>query len=134
MAIRVVCFVGLATLAVACVRSPRTEVMAPAPVPRMPAVSTLVLPTVDSATYASLGALLERLQQQSGLLTELTSRSPRMYALFRELEGVQAKLDTLLSATDTEGRTLYDRLARMTTRSDSLFRLLDQLNRQSPRP
>jgi hypothetical protein len=134
MVSRVVLVAALVTLALGCGRSPRTEVIAPTRAPGTPDITTLALPTVDSATLASLDASLKRLQEQTALLSPLTSADPRMYALFRDLEASQARLGAVLSATDAEGRTLYDRLARMTTQADSLFRLLEQVNRQAPRP
>src|SRR5688500_19920207 len=74
MPVRVVCFAGFLSLAVGCAPSPRSEVFAPAP--RLLDLTTLVLPTVDSATLASLGALLDSLQRSSAR-TPLAMREPR---------------------------------------------------------
>jgi hypothetical protein len=130
MVIRTVCFVGLLTLTVGCARSPRTEVVAPAPAPAIPDITTLVLPTADSATLASLGALLDSLHRNAAFPT-LSLREPRMYALFRELEAAQEGLNRALSAQDATGRSLYDRLA---AQADTLARLLDSLHRPPVRP
>lgn len=134
MVSRVIYVAALVGLALGCGHPPRPEVVTPVPAPGTLDIATLALPTADSATLASLDALLKRLQEQSALLSPLTSPDPRMYALFRDLEATQASLNAVLAATDAEGRTLYDRLVRMATQLDSLSRSLDGVNRPAPRP
>jgi hypothetical protein len=130
MLVRVVCFAGFLSLAVGCAPSPRSEVVAPAPAPRLLDLTTLSLPTVDSATLASLGALLDSLQRSSAR-TPLAMREPRVYALFRELEAAQERFNAELSVRDSTGTSLYDRIV---AQGHALDRLLDQLNSQPRRP
>jgi hypothetical protein len=130
MVIRAVCLAGLFTLTLGCTRSPRTEVVAPAQAPVMPDITTLVLPTADSATLASLGASLDSLLQRAAF-SPLALREPRVYALFRELEAAQESFNRSLSERDATGQNLYDRLR---AQSDALAQLLDQLNRPPSRP
>jgi hypothetical protein len=130
MVIRTVCVAGLLTLTLGCIRSPRIEPAAPAPGPGVPHITTLVLSAADSATLASLGALLDSLHRNAAFPT-LTLGEPRIYALFRELEAAQARLDTALSARDATGQSLYDRIV---AQADLLAQLLDRLNRSPPRP
>lgn len=128
MLVRAICFAALITLAVGCASSQRSETVAPTP--RLPDLTTLVLPTVDSATLASLGVLLDSLQRGSAFPT-LDMGEPRVYALFRELEAVQAKLNADLSVRDSTGTSLYDRIV---AQGEALNRLLDQLKSQPRRP
>src|SRR5919106_4948928 len=124
MVSRLICVAALVTIALGCGRSSRTDVVAPGPAPVHPDLTALVLPTIDSATLASLEALLGRLQNQSGLLSQLESPDPRIYSLFRDLEAAHATLEARLSSPDTDWRPLRDALARMTTQVDSVFRSL----------
>ena len=128
MHIRASCFAALIPLAVGCAPSQRSETLAPAP--SLPDLTALVLPTIDSATLASLGALLDSLQRSSAFPT-LTMEEPRVHALFRELEAAQAKLNAELSVRDSTWTSLYDRIV---AQSEALDRLLDQLKSQSRRP
>jgi hypothetical protein len=134
MFIRVVCVACLVAIALGGGRPLSAQSVAPGPAPNFPDITTLVLPESDAATLASLDALLEQLKDQSPLLSTLNSPDARVYSLFRDLEDVQGWLNVILSTTDPEGRTLYDRLVRMTAQADSLFRALEQSNRPAPRP
>lgn len=127
---RTVSFAGIVTLVVACAPSPRPDVIAPAPRPTVPDLTTLVLPTADSATLASLGALLDSLRRISTFPT-LTIREPRVYALFRELEAAQERFNAELFVRDSTGTSLYDRIV---AQGQALDRLLDQLKSQPRQP
>jgi hypothetical protein len=131
---RVVCLAGLVAFALGCGRQPTTQVVAPVPAPAFPDITTLALSNIDQATLASLDSLLEQLKHQSPLLSMLNSSDPRVYSLFRDLEAAQSRMNAMLSLTDAEGRTLYDRLVRMSMQADSLFRALEQTNPRPPRP
>jgi hypothetical protein len=117
----------------ACAARPHSDVGTRAP--RADAIDfpSLVVPTIDSATLASLNAQLERLARDSSLLG-LSPSDPRFYALFRELEAAQERFAIALTTPDATGQTLYDRLRAMTARADSVFRELDARSRQTPHP
>ena len=124
---------ALAILCGACAARSKPEVSAQAPYAAASEFPSLVLPTVDSATLASLYAQLGRLAADTSILG-LSPSDPRFYALFRDLEAAQERLAVALTTPDATGQTLYDRLRAMTTRTDSLFRELEARNRQAPRP
>ncbi len=130
MVTRLVCTAVMA-ITLGCGRSSRTEVVAPAPARAFPDLSTLILPTVDSATLASLDSSLSRLLDEGGLLSQLESRDSRFYGLFRDLEEAQARLNARVPS-DPEGRALHDVLARMATQLDSILRSLEAVNRRPP--
>jgi hypothetical protein len=132
---RVLCVFAVATVSAACAgRSQPAVVSEPAPESVTVDVPWLAFTAVDSATLASLGALLDRLVRDTSLLSALTPSAPRMYALFRELEAAQERIAVVLATPDATGQTLYDRLAAMTARTDSLFRAIEARGRHVPRP
>jgi hypothetical protein len=131
---RAICGLALAILGGACSGRVPTNVREPAARPVAPDVPSLVFPAIDSATLASLSARLERLARDSSFLSSLNPDGPRMYSLFRELEAAQERFAIALTTPDATGLTLYDRLMAMTARTDSLFRALEERNRQAPRP
>jgi len=124
---------ALAIFCGACAVRSHPDVSAQAPHPGAADFPSLVVPTVDSATLASLSAQLERLGRDSSILG-LSASDPRFYALFRDLEAAQERLAIALTTPDATGQTLHDRLRAMTARADSLFRELEARNRQAPRP
>lgn len=124
---------ALAIFCGACAARSQRDVSAQARHPGAADVPSVVVPTVDSATLASLRAQLERLGQDSSILG-LSPSDPRFYALFRDLEAAQDWFAMALTTPDATGRTLHDRLRAMTARTDSLFRELETRTRQAPRP
>lgn len=131
---RTVCVLALVVLSAACASRSQTEILERGPRPVGPPAASLVFPTIDSATLASLSALLDRMASDTSLLSALSLSQSRMYALFRELEAAQERFAIALATPDSTGQTLYDRLAAMTAQADSVFRSLETLNRQAPRP
>ena len=131
---RTICVLALVVLSAACASRSQPEGREPAPRPVGPHATALVFPTIDSATLASLSALLDRMARDTSLLSALSLSQSRMYALFRELEAAQERFAIALATPDSTGQTLYDRLTAMAAQADSVFRSLETLNRQAPRP
>ena len=129
---RALCALALAICG-ACAARSQPEFSARVPHPAAVDVPSLVLPTVDSATLASLSSQLERLARDSSMLG-LSPSDSRFYALFRDLEAAQQHFAIALTTPDATGQTLYDRLQAMTARTDSLLRELETRSRQAPRP
>jgi hypothetical protein len=134
MTLRSVCLLALVALSIGCAGRSQTVGPEPTATPVALETSPLAFPAIDSGTLASLSALLERLAQNSSLVSMLTASEPRMYALFRELEAAQQRLTTGLATPDATGSSLYDRLSALMARTDSVFRALEERNRQAPRP
>ena len=130
---RAIYALALAIFYGACAARSQPDVSARVPHPVASDFPSLVVPTLDSATLASLSAQLERLARDSSILG-LSPSDPRFYALFRDLEAAQERFAIALTTPDATGQTLYDRLRAMTARTDSLVRELEARNRQAPRP
>jgi hypothetical protein len=132
----VVCVTAFVAIALGCGRHPDTQIIEPAraPAPAGPDITTLALPEIDPTTLASLNALLEELKTQSARHPLVTLQDDRVYTLFRDLETAQRRMNDLLSTSDAEGRTLYDRLVMLTQQADSLLRVLEPANRPPLRP
>jgi hypothetical protein len=128
---RAVCVFALVALSIACAGRPQPEVGEPAPPPLALDPPAPPFPAVDSTTLAALTARLERVAQDSSLLAALSPSNPRVAALIRELEASHDRLAAALSTPDATGRSLHDRL---TAQLDSLRRVLEERNRQAPRP
>ena len=133
MLYRATCALALGIFCGACAARSHPDVTAQPPHPAAAEFPSLEVPKVDSATLASLSAQLQRLAQDSSILG-LSPADPRFYALFRDLEAAQERFAIALTTPDATGQTLYDRLRAMTARTDSLFRKLEERNRQAPRP
>jgi hypothetical protein len=134
MIARAVVALTFAVLCAACAGLSQPDLPEPAPRPRSLETPALVFPAIDSTTLALLGALLDRVLQDTTLLSALSPSNPRVYALFRQLEAAQESFAIALTTQDASGSTLHDRLMAMTARTDSLFRALEESNRQAPRP
>jgi hypothetical protein len=125
---------ALTILCAACAGRSPSDIPEPArPLGRLD-VPALVFPTIDSATLASLSAQLERLAQDTLLLSSVSPSDPRFYALFRELEAAHETFEAALRTPDATGQTLYDRFAAMSASVDSVFRAIEGRKRQVPRP
>ena len=130
---RAVCAATLVAVTLGCGPSPHAEVVAPVAAPPSHDLTTLVFPTLDSATLASLEVLLRRLQEHSSLLSPESS-DPRIYSLFRDLEAAQARLNARLSPNNPADPALDAMLERMSGQVDSVFRTLERMNRRRPHP
>jgi hypothetical protein len=130
MTTRTLCILALLSFSSACTaRSPREN---PTPVPL--GSPALQFPSIDAATLTALNRQLERITQDTALLSALNPSHPRFYALFRDLEAAQEGFAIALATPDSTGRTLYDRLAALAAHADSVFRSLEERNRRAPRP
>ena len=134
MTVRAARALAILALTGACAGRSQTGTPEAAPESATLRIPAFEFPAVDSATLNALSAHLERLAQDSSLVSSLSPSHPRFYALFRDLEAAQREFQIALVTPDATGQTLYDRLAAMTARADSVFRALKERERRVPRP